>query len=386
MSTLAILNAHIPIGNTFECADMRIEDGRIRSLNEPNSDASWVIDASGLMLFPGLVDIHGDAFERQIMPRPGVGFSHELALYETDRQLAANGITTAFHAITWSWEPGLRGTETVVPLIEAIEILRSNLNVDTRIHLRHETYNLDAEPILQQWLEQKRIDILAFNDHMTAVVKDSAKPDKRSVMVKRTGLSDQQFDMLVRKVQERQNDVMPSVERLAASAAQSHVAAMSHDDRTPAERIWFRNRLVNVAEFPVTVETAREARKGSDHIVFGAPNVVRGGSHTNCPDASTMVKLGLCDVLASDYYYPSLLQAPFMLAQRFGQSVAHYWPLVSTNPAHIVGLHDRGYLQPGARADLVLVGMNQQMPTVYATIAKGKIIYLAGQDRVLKAA
>lgn len=384
MSSIVILNARIPVDDGFELVDLKIENGVVASINASSQDAVWRIDATGLMLMPGLVDIHGDAFERQIMPRPGVGFSLDLALHETDRQLAANGITTAFHAITWSWEPGLRGTETVVPLIETIERMRGQLRVDTRIHLRHETFNLDAEPMLHQWLEQKRIDILAFNDHMTAVVKDSAKPDKRAIMVRRTGLSDYDFDALVTRVQERHTEVSASVERLAAMAAQSHVATMSHDDRTPSERIWFRNRLVNVAEFPVTEETAREARNGDDRIVFGAPNVVRGGSHTNCPDASTMVHRELCDVLASDYYYPALLNAPFILAERYGKSVAHYWPLVSANPAKVAGLDDRGQIKIGARADLILVDSSKHAPNVCATIARGQIIYLTDQNRVLR--
>src|SRR5262249_32559224 len=121
------------------------------------------IEASGLLVLPGLIDIHGDAFERQLMPRPGVAFDHGIALTETDRQLVANGITTAFHAVTWSWEPGLRGRDNVHAILAATERLRPHLAVDTRIHLRHETFNLVAESEIAAWIDERRIDLLAFN-------------------------------------------------------------------------------------------------------------------------------------------------------------------------------------------------------------------------------
>src|SRR5260370_6012834 len=103
------------------------------------------IDADGLLVLPGIVDIHGDAFERQMMPRPGVDFALDIALLESDRQAVANGMTTVFHGVTWSWEPGLRGPENARLLLETIERLRPQLGADTRFQLRHETYNLDAE-------------------------------------------------------------------------------------------------------------------------------------------------------------------------------------------------------------------------------------------------
>src|SRR5262249_24370300 len=109
------------------------------------ASAERAIDATGLLVLPGIVDVHGDAFERQMMPRPGVGFPIDVALVESDRQAVANGITTVFHGVTWSWEGGLRGSENARAILDAIERLRPWLGADTRYHLRHETYNLDAE-------------------------------------------------------------------------------------------------------------------------------------------------------------------------------------------------------------------------------------------------
>jgi alpha-D-ribose 1-methylphosphonate 5-triphosphate diphosphatase len=386
MSSILISNARFPDGEALITGQILVKDGLIASIDSSPSHADLEIDGTGLMLMPGLVDIHGDAFERQIMPRPGVGFDFDLALLETDRQLIANGITTAFHAVTWSWEPGLRGAEYVLPLLAALERLQPRFAADTRIHLRHEVFNLDAESVIAEWLDEGRIDLIAFNDHMTATLKDSAKPDKRAVMVKRTGLSDSAFDALVAKVQLRADDVQASVERLASRAVKNGVTALSHDDATRADRIWFRERGVQIAEFPVTEHVAAEARAGGDAIVFGAPNVVRGGSHTGCPDATTMVKEGLCDVLASDYFYPALLNAPFVLAERLGGTPAHYWPLVSGNPARAAGLVDRGNVAVGLRADLILVESVANRPVVHATIAQGQLAHFSGQDRLRRAA
>jgi len=120
-------------------------------------------DARGLKVLPGIVDIHGDAFERQMMPRPGVDFPLDVALMDTDRQVVANGITTVFHGVTWSWEPGLRGADNARDILATIERLQPKLAADTRFHLRHETYNLDAEAEISDWLAHRRIGVLAFN-------------------------------------------------------------------------------------------------------------------------------------------------------------------------------------------------------------------------------
>lgn len=385
MASLSILHARIPAGDDFVEKSILIENSHIVLVSDRLEQAAVQIDATDLLVLPGLVDIHGDAFERQIMPRPGVGFNIDLAMHETDRQLIANGITTAFHAITWSWEPGLRGKETVVPLIDAIERGQPHFAADTRIHLRHETFNLESETILVEWMERGRIDLLAFNDHMTATVNDSAKPDKRGIMVRRTGLSDAAFDELVQKVKSRADYVPASIDRLTSHAAKNGITALSHDDSTRAERIWFRERQVTIAEFPVTEPVAAEARAGGDFIVFGAPNVVRGGSHTGCPDARNMVREGLCDILASDYFYPALLNAPFVLAQTLGGSPARYWPLVSTNPARAAGLSDRGMIDAGQRADIVLINATGPVPQIVATIVAGRVVYLTQHDRLARA-
>jgi alpha-D-ribose 1-methylphosphonate 5-triphosphate diphosphatase len=345
--------------------------------------ASSRIDARGLLVLPGIVDLHGDAFERQMMPRPGVDFPTDVALIDSDRQLIANGITTAFHGVTWSWEPGLRGSENAHALVDAVEALRPRLACDTRIHLRHETYNLDAEETIIGWIEAKRIDLLAYNDHMSLTVLNPAKPEKRVRMAERTGLSLEAFNSLVDRVAARAGEVPASIVRLAAACQASQIPLLSHDDETPAARQGFRALGVRIAEFPVTEDTAREAAAAGEFIVLGAPNVVRGGSHTGWIGATDMVRKGLCSILASDYYYPAMILAAFRLVAEGVLPLPKAWELISAAPAAAAGLSDRGELAARRRADIVLVDAAVALrPRIVAVIAAGKLVHLTEADRV----
>jgi alpha-D-ribose 1-methylphosphonate 5-triphosphate diphosphatase len=344
------------------------------------------IDARDLLVLPGIVDLHGDAFERQMMPRPGVDFPIDVALIDSDRQAIGNGITTVFHATTWSWEPGLRSGNNASQLLGAIESLRPQLKADTRFHLRHETYNLDAEAEIRQWLLDGRIDLLAFNDHMDSTVASLDKPQKRARMVERCGITSDEFDRLVERVTSRADDVPGSIARLAEAARLARVRMLSHDDESPAMRRAFRAQGIGIAEFPINEETAREAATGGDAIVFGAPNVVRGGSHTGWTKASDMIAKGLCSVLASDYYYPAPLLAAFRLAADGVLPLAEAWKLVSAAPARAAGLTDRGILAGGSRADILLVDDEIPLrPRIVAVIAAGRLVHLADATRLTAA-
>jgi alpha-D-ribose 1-methylphosphonate 5-triphosphate diphosphatase len=341
------------------------------------------LDAKGLLVLPGIVDIHGDAFERQMMPRPGVDFPLDVALLDSDRQAVANGITTVFHGVTWSWEPGLRGRDNAHQMLDNIERLRPKLGADTRFHLRYETYNLDAEPDVIAWLSERRIDVLAFNDHMSLTEEASSRPHKLAGMVDRSGMARDQFLALVETVKRRANETPGSIERLAKSAVANAIPLLSHDDGSPDQRRWFRSLGCRLAEFPTNIETAREAAAAGDDIVLGAPNVVRGGSHTGWIKAADMIAQGLCTILASDYYYPAPLLAAFRLASDKITSLERAWALVSTTPAAALGLSDRGHIKPGQRADLILVDAeDRRRPQVIATLVAGRIVYLADTSRL----
>ncbi|MCL2714212.1 MAG: alpha-D-ribose 1-methylphosphonate 5-triphosphate diphosphatase [Alphaproteobacteria bacterium] len=385
MTDIFIQGGQALLDGTITETSLRIGDGKIQSIDAGPGRSALAIDARRLLVLPGIVDLHGDAFERQIMPRPGVDFPLDVALLESDRQAVSNGITTAFHAATWSWEPGLRSGDSAARLLEAIERLRPQLRADTRFHLRHETYNLDAEDSIRRWLSEGRIDLLAFNDHMDAAVAGHDHPQKRRRMIERSGLSPAAFDDLVAEVLSRAYAVPDSITRLAQAATAAGVRMLSHDDRSPAMRQAFRDQGVRIAEFPVNEETARAAAAAGDTILFGAPNILRGGSHTGCTRASDMVAKGHCCALTSDYYYPSPLIAAFALADDI-LPLPQAWDLVSAGPARAAGLSDRGVLAPGARGDLVLVDDARPRPRVVAVLAAGRLVCLADADRIMRQA
>ncbi|WOH59222.1 alpha-D-ribose 1-methylphosphonate 5-triphosphate diphosphatase [Bradyrhizobium sp. BWC-3-1] len=372
------------IGSEFAETSLLVSGTDIAEINASRSRARLAINARDLLVLPGIVDLHGDAFERQMMPRAGVDFPIDVALADSDRQAISNGITTVFHATTCSWEPGLRRAGNARSLMEAIERQRPQFAADTRFHLRHETYNLDAETEISQWLTEGRVDLFAFNDHMDGTVGDMAKPRKRNRMVERTGLSSEEFDRLVGHIMSRAADVPASVSRLAATARAADVRMLSHDDATPAMREGFRAMGVAIAEFPINEETARAAASHGDAIVYGAPNVVRGGSHTGWTRASDMIAKGLCSVLASDYYYPAQLLAAFRLAADGVLPLTEAWNLVSAAPARATGLADRGVLAEGRRADILLVDDSMPLrPRLIAVISGGKLVHLTEATRLL---
>jgi alpha-D-ribose 1-methylphosphonate 5-triphosphate diphosphatase len=377
MTDISIEGGRALLGEDIVETSLQIADGEIATMGANQGRSKFAINATGLKVLPGIVDLHGDAFERQMMPRPGVDFPVDVALVDSDRQAIANGITTVFHATTWSWEPGLRSADNARDLLEAIEQLRPQLAADTRFHLRHETYNLDAEAEISQWLTDGRVDLFAFNDHMDSTIANMAKPQKRSRMVERTGLSNDAFDGLVERVVSRADAVPASIARLAEVARDANIRMLSHDDESPEMRKAFRAQGVSIAEFPVNEETAREAAEAGDAIVFGAPNVVRGGSHTGWTRASDMIAKGLCSILASDYYYPAQLLAAFRLAADGVLPLARAWNLISAAPAGAAGLADRGVLAEGRRADIILVDDEMPLrPRIVAVIARGRLIHL----------
>jgi alpha-D-ribose 1-methylphosphonate 5-triphosphate diphosphatase len=383
MSDIYIAGGRTLFGGEIVETSLQIAGREIAAIGSAHDHGSLGIDAQDLLVLPGIVDIHGDAFERQMMPRPGVDFPVDVALADSDRQAIANGITTVFHGTTWSWEPGLRGAENARMLLQAIEAQRPQLAADTRFHLRQETYNLEAEDEIKTWLADGRIDLLAFNDHVTTAVHNPKKPEKRVRMAERTGLSHAAFDHLVDRVISRADEVPASIARLAHAARAAGVPTLSHDDETPAMRADFRALGVAIAEFPINEETAMAAAAAGDFIVFGAPNVVRGGSHTGWTKAADMIAKGLCSVLASDYYYPAQLLAAFRLVADGILPLADAWALVSSAPAAAAGLHDRGVIAEGRRADLVLVDDSLALrPRLVAVIANGKLVHLTDAARL----
>lgn len=378
-----IRNGAVLGAERLDRADLFVEGGKVAGGAADGRE----IDAAGLLVLPGIVDIHGDGFERQIMPRPGVRFDVGLALRDTDRQLVANGITTAFHGVTVSWEPGLRSLKAAEDFVAALLAARPHLSCDTRLHLRWETFALDALPQVMEWLALDPKPLVALNDHTTGSVLKGNIARKIGQMADRSGLSREDYMALLDGVWARRDEVAGAIERLAKAARDNGNVLLAHDEASPGERRHFRALGAVSSEFPLTLETAAEARAAGEHVILGAPNVVRGGSHNGALDATTAVRDGLCTVLASDYHYPSPLHAAFRLAAPDDEGFADAWRLVSANAAAAAGLADRGSLEEGARADIVLVDASDaRHPKVVATFVGGRLVYSAATLLVSQAA
>ncbi|MEC5397525.1 alpha-D-ribose 1-methylphosphonate 5-triphosphate diphosphatase [Uliginosibacterium sp. H1] len=344
--------------------------------------ARW-LDTTDCLVLPGIVDFHGDAFERQIMPRPGVRFPLDVAMMDTDRQLAANGITTAFHGITYSWEGGLRGRDTALQLFESMERLQTHFLVEHRAHIRFECHNLAGEADVAHWMEAGKVGVLAFNDHLPGMRKKQANLGKMKEYADRAETDVEGFLARMESAAERAGEVPLAIKRLAAKARRYGVPMASHDDTDVTVREYFDDLHCHISEFPLTRDVAEMARTRNTPVVCGGPNVLRGGSHVGAPSAATLAGDGLCSILASDYYYPAPLFAAFRLAELGLLSLAQAWQLVSRNPAQALALQDRGEIAAGKRADLLVIDPRvPAQPRLVATLSAGRLVYLSEGSRL----
>ncbi|HVZ06340.1 alpha-D-ribose 1-methylphosphonate 5-triphosphate diphosphatase [Rhodopila sp.] len=351
--------------------DVAVRGGRIDSVGDAGA-GSALLDVSGLLVLPGIVDLHGDAFERQIQPRPGVDFPVDLALRDTEAQLLANGITTAFHGVTLSWEPGLRSLAAWRAILDALAA--GQWTCDMRVHLRWEAYNLDALDTAVADIEAGRVHLVAFNDHTPSILRKLNDAVEGAKYAGRAGMKMAAFRALADSVAARADAVPAGLDRIAAAATAAGLPMASHDDDSVEVRNGFRARGARICEFPMGESVAEAAVAAGDFVAMGCPNVVRGGSHLGWASAARLAEAGLCRVLTSDYYYPAMSRAAFILAERGVLGLAEAWALISENPARAGNLHDRGVIEADKRADLVVV--DPVDGRLLATIVEGRIAHL----------
>ncbi|HEX2940058.1 MAG TPA: alpha-D-ribose 1-methylphosphonate 5-triphosphate diphosphatase [Rhodopila sp.] len=357
-------------GHGLERADLVLREGIIDRMG--TADGGMALNAAGMLVLPGIVDLHGDAFERQMQPRPGVDFPAELALRDTESQLLANGITTAFHGVTLSWEPGLRSLSAWQAMLDALQAHR--WTCDMRVHLRWEAFNLDALETALADIAAGRVHLLAFNDHTPAILRKVKDPLEGGKYSGRAGMSMDAFRALADRIAARADAVPSAQQKIALAARQAGLPMASHDDDTVDTRNQFRSLGARICEFPMADDVAREAAAAGDFVAMGSPNVVRGGSHMGWGKAAPLAEAGVCSILTSDYYYPAMLRAAFVLADRGTLDLAQAWRLMAENPAKAAGLTDRGVIEPGRRGDLVVV--DPQARRAVATVVDGRIAWL----------
>lgn len=353
-------------------ADLSVRGGMIGRVGGSGGGGP-VLDVSGLLVLPGIVDLHGDAFERQVQPRPGVDFPVDLAMRDTEAQLLANGITTAYHGVTLSWEPGLRSLTAWRAVLDALD--GGDWTCDMRVHLRWEAYNLEALETALADIAAGRVHLLAFNDHTPAIIRKLSDPVEGAKYAGRAGMKMDAFQDLAHGIASRTGDVPGGLDRIAAAARAAGLPMASHDDDSIAVREAFRSRGARICEFPMQEAVAEAAVAAGDFVAMGCPNVVRGGSHLGWASAARLAEAGLCTVLTSDYYYPAMSRAAFILAERGVLDLPKAWALISANAARAAGLTDRGTIETGKRADLVVADPSTGRPL--ATIVGGRIAHLA---------
>lgn len=361
---------------------LRVEEGYIADLGDgpPPEHAGRPVDGAGLTAIPGIIDLHGDMLEREVEPRPGAYFPIDMALFELDKRLAATGVTTAYAALSF-WEhdnrDGVRGEQMVRRLVQEIHRLSDQLLTHLMVHARFEVSTPQVTPLLVELLEAGEIHMVSLMDHTPGQGQYRNIEHYIGFMAKWRRVDRVHIEAELHERLARAGDLMErwAIARdIAAISADLGLPIASHDDDTPEKIDLVASLGATIAEFPVTLEAAEEARRRGMHVVMGAPNALRGSSHSGNLSAREAVQAGVVDGLAADYHPATLVQAAFGLAAAGDLSLPAAVALISAGPAASLGLHDRGRIAAGLRADLALVEHGPR-PRVRGTIRDGRPIY-----------
>lgn len=336
------------------------------------------VDLTGYLVLPGIIDLHGDAFERHIAPRPSAPFPIASGLHATDRDAAANGVTTAWLAQSWSWEGGHRGPDMAENIMAALSHLRPLLMTDLRLQLRVETHTVETADRLLAAVRRYGIDYVIFNNHLDeALMLAQSRPAELVIWAAKAGRTAEAQLALVEAARKQSPQVPRYLCRLAEGFDTLGVHYGSHDDPDGETRERFSMIGARICEFPTARSAASLAHAVNNPVLMGAPNVARGGSQSGNIAATDLIRRGLCDALVSDYYYPALAQAAFRLVDDKVLDLPTAWGMISARPAQILHLADRGVIDYGKRADLCIV--NAATRQVEATLVAGCLTHLTGE-------
>lgn len=376
MPTETILsNARIVLADEVIEGSVAIRDGLIADVSHGSSRTGD--DMAGDYLIPGLVELHTDHLEGHYAPRPKVRWNPLAAVLAHDAQVATAGITTVFDALRVGMdEDADLGADDMRKLADAIEagVREDRLRADHFIHLRCEVSAPDCLESFAYFDRDERVRLASLMDHSPGQRQFVNMETYAYYYQRKLKLTDVEFqEFCERRVGQSQRN--SSVNRTAISAAcqARGIVLASHDDATTAHVDEAIAQGIRVAEFPTTHEAAKASRDAGLGVLMGAPNVVRGGSHSGNVSARALAEDGLLDILSSDYIPFSLIQSAFFLGEvvdaiSLPQAVA----MVSRNPAEAVGLTDRGVIAPGRRADLVRVRVDEHIPVVRMVWREGR--------------
>lgn len=371
--SMEMVNATIMVGSELRHGSVAVHDGLISGKSFQKQ-----IDLTNYLVLPGIVDLHGDAFEHHLTPRPTSPFPISSCLSATDADAASNGITTAFMAHSWSWEGGYRSPDHAKSFLQSLADYKNEMRTDLRVQLRVETHTIDTKEDLLKTLREHNIEYIVLNNHLNEAIGALEKdPAKLHFWAKQNGHSFEQHVRNIKSATDQSDRVSRYLHDLTTALVDLSVIFGSHDDQDAETRNYFSMIGAKICEFPTSWSAAAAAYAKNEPIIMGAPNIVRGGSQAGNISAIEVVNGLHCSALVSDYYYPTMSRAAFILHEKAGLSLPNAWAKISTGPANILALNDRGRIELGKRADLTIV--NKQTRNVEATICFGRITFMAGE-------
>jgi alpha-D-ribose 1-methylphosphonate 5-triphosphate diphosphatase len=373
-----IRNARIVTTDEEFIGSVRVEDGRFVEISRDGAPAT-AEDWGGDWLLPGLVELHTDNLEKHYSPRPGVTWPAIPAVVAHDSQLAASGITTVLDALAIG-DASPRGTrrEHFRNMLDAINDARRQglLRVDHRLHLRCELSSGGVNEIFRELAADEGLALVSLMDHTPGQRQFTNLSKYREYYQGKYGLSDAEMEDYA-ALQLRNQTLYSDANRHAIvdHCRREGIALASHDDATPEHVAQAAGEGVVIAEFPTTLDAAEAAHSQGLAILMGAPNVVRGGSHSGNISALDLAREGLLDILSSDYVPASLLHSAFLVHEKAGWTLPDAVALVSHKPAMHSGLPDRGEVAPGKRADFLRVRVVGGVPNAIAVWRQGQRIF-----------
>lgn len=375
----AVRNARMVLRDGLLEGGLAVDNGTIAEVSPASGRAGGSlsdVDFQGDYLLPGLVELHTDNLEKHFLPRPGVKWPAQAAVMAHDAQIVGSGITTVFDALRIG---SVRGDEelpnNVKELAGAIRTAQDSnlLRAEHLIHLRCEISSSDVVDHLEQNLPREHVRLISVMDHTPGQRQFASLDTYRLYYQGKHGMSDAEME---RFMQEQLNAHALYSEanrrRIVEMCRDRDIPIASHDDATLAHAAEAADDGMSIAEFPTSIEAAEASRGHGLKILMGAPNVVRGGSHSGNVSALALAKRGLLDVLSSDYVPCSLLHAAFMLAEQVPDvSLSQAVDMVTATPARAAGLQDRGEIAAGQRADFIRVTLSDGHPVVRSVWRQG---------------
>jgi len=354
-------NAQLVLQDEVVKGSLTSQHGLIHHIDQGSSSVTQAIDLQGDYLIPGLVEVHTDNFERHMMPRPKVRWDDSPALLAHDAEIAAAGITTVLDALgVGEADPdSVRGNDwdTVLNCISDF-VNRGVLRADHFLHVRCELPAPNTLELFKPFAGHDLVKMISVMDHTPGQRQWENIEHAWIYFSGKKGWTKQKFEERVAMAQDAQaRYAKPHRAYLTQYCQDNQIALASHDDTTVTHVEEAFAEGATVCEFPTTVAAAQAARARKMLTIMGGPNVVRGGSHSGNVSAIELAKLGLVDILSSDYVPGSLMSATVRLTETTDLSLPQAVALVTRNPAKSIGLHDRGSLEVGLRSDLVQVRM-----------------------------